>query len=94
VSNDVDRRDDRVSYNCLCTEDRIAGATRDINGLKEAFNRGESPITSSTDIHAVCDLVKSWFRVLPEPVFPPDSYYAVMDAMRTCCSLYEVFLAC
>ncbi|RXW25664.1 hypothetical protein EST38_g130 [Candolleomyces aberdarensis] len=62
---------------------RIAGATRDINSLKEAFNRGESPITSSTDIHAVCDLVKSWFRVLPEPVFPPDSYYAVMDAMRT-----------
>lgn len=61
---------------------RIAGATRDINALKEAFNRGESPITSSTDIHAVCDLVKSWFRVLPEPVFPPDSYYAVMDAMR------------
>ncbi|KAJ2936969.1 hypothetical protein H1R20_g125, partial [Candolleomyces eurysporus] len=61
---------------------RIAGATRDINSLKEAFNRGESPITSSTDIHAVCDLVKSWFRVLPEPVFPPDSYYAVMDAMR------------
>ncbi|EDR07709.1 uncharacterized protein LACBIDRAFT_149380, partial [Laccaria bicolor S238N-H82] len=34
------------------------------------------------DIHAVCDLVKSWFRVLPEPVFPSSSYHDVMQAMR------------
>ncbi|KAF6752251.1 rho GTPase activating protein 22 [Ephemerocybe angulata] len=61
---------------------RIAGATLEINALKEAFNRGDTPVSSSTDIHAVCDLVKSWFRVLPEPVFPPDSYYEVMEAMK------------
>ena len=69
----------------LGTLDRIAGATLEINALKESFNQGESPVTASTDIHAVCDLVKSWFRVLPEPVFPPDSYYEVMEAMRASC---------
>ncbi|KAG6864408.1 hypothetical protein C0991_009715, partial [Blastosporella zonata] len=61
---------------------RIAGAVSEINALKDAFNRGESPITSGTDIHAVCDLVKSWFRVLPEPVFPPSSYHDVIQAMQ------------
>ena len=43
---------------------------------------GESPIRPETDIHAVCDLAKSWFRVLPEPVFPPSSYYEIMQKMR------------
>ncbi|KAJ7591782.1 rho GTPase activating protein 22 [Mycena floridula] len=61
---------------------RIAGATSEINALKEAFNRGESPIDSTTDIHAVCDLVKSWFRVLPEATFPSSSYHEVIDAMK------------
>ncbi|KAF5374674.1 hypothetical protein D9615_008986 [Tricholomella constricta] len=61
---------------------RIAGAVSEINALKDAFNRGESPITSATDIHAVCDLVKSWFRVLPEPVFPSSSYFGVIQAMQ------------
>ncbi|KAF8994802.1 hypothetical protein BDQ17DRAFT_1366382 [Cyathus striatus] len=61
---------------------RIAGAASEISTLKEAYNRGESPIKRTTDIHAVCDLVKSWFRVLPEPVFPAPSYYRVIDAMK------------
>ena len=65
----------------LFSPDRIAGATSEINTLKEAYNRGDSPIQPSTDIHAVCDLVKSWFRVLPEPVFPSSSYHDVMQAM-------------
>lgn len=42
---------------------------------------GESPISRSSDIHAVCDLVKSWFRVLPEPVFPSSSYHDIIQAM-------------
>jgi hypothetical protein len=61
---------------------RIAGAASEINALKEAYNRGESPIRPDTDIHAVCDLVKSWFRVLPEPVFPASSYYEIMQKMQ------------
>ncbi|KAJ6626628.1 hypothetical protein B0H10DRAFT_1997916 [Mycena sp. CBHHK59/15] len=61
---------------------RLAGATSVINALKDAFNRGEDPIQSTTDIHAVCDLVKSWFRVLPEPVFPSSDYHLAIDAMK------------
>ena len=42
---------------------------------------GESPIQPSTDINAVCDLIKTWFRVLSEPLFPPSSYHDVIEAM-------------
>jgi hypothetical protein len=42
---------------------------------------GESPIQSSTDIYAVCDLVKLWFRVLPEPLFPPRNYRELIAAI-------------
>ncbi|KAM6502914.1 rho GTPase activating protein 22 [Amanita muscaria] len=61
---------------------RIAGAASEINALKDAFNRGEIPIRPETDIHAVCDLVKSWFRVLPEPIFPASSYHEIMQKMQ------------
>ncbi|KAJ7259136.1 hypothetical protein B0H12DRAFT_1014571 [Mycena haematopus] len=61
---------------------RLAGAASTITALKDAFNRGEDPIDSFTDIHAVCDLVKSWFRVLPEPLFPSRSYYLAIEAMQ------------
>ncbi len=60
--------------------DRIAGATSEINNLKEAFNKGQSPISESTDIHAICDIVKSWFRGLPEPLFPPIYYRQIIEA--------------
>ena len=63
--------------------DRIAGSAKEISGLKDAYNRGEYPLKETTDIHAVCDLIKSWFRVLPESVFPPSAYRDVMEAMRT-----------
>ncbi|ETW74695.1 GTPase activating-like protein [Heterobasidion irregulare TC 32-1] len=61
---------------------RIAGASSEVNGLKEKLNRGEWPITLSTDIYAVCDIIKTWFRVLPEPVFPSYSYHDVIEAMK------------
>ncbi|KIJ66150.1 hypothetical protein HYDPIDRAFT_187160 [Hydnomerulius pinastri MD-312] len=61
---------------------RIAGATSEINALREAFNRGEMPITENTDIHAVCDLIKSWFRLLPEPVFPSFAYFGIIEAIK------------
>lgn len=63
--------------------DRIAGATSEINTLRDAFNRGEMPITESTDVYAICDLIKSWFRILPEPVFPSAAYYAIIEAIST-----------
>ncbi|KAI0263829.1 hypothetical protein BC834DRAFT_971183 [Gloeopeniophorella convolvens] len=61
---------------------RIAGATSEVTALKEALNRGLWPVTSSTDIYAVCDLIKTWFRVLPEPAFPSYSYHDIIKAMQ------------
>ncbi|KAF4598923.1 rho GTPase-activating protein [Pleurotus pulmonarius] len=61
---------------------RIAGASSEINSLKDAFNRGENPINPDTDIHAVCDLIKTWFRLLPEPIFPSSAYYDIIEAMQ------------
>jgi hypothetical protein len=52
---------------------------------------GESPTLPDTDIHAVCDLVESWFRVLPEPVFSASSYYEIMQKVCMCRILLEVF---
>ncbi|KAH9851116.1 hypothetical protein C2E23DRAFT_886858 [Lenzites betulinus] len=62
---------------------RIAGAHSEVNTMKEALNRGEWPISEVTDIHAVCDLIKSWFRVLPGGMFPPDIYGAILNAAAT-----------
>ncbi|KAH7883403.1 hypothetical protein F5I97DRAFT_1814988 [Phlebopus sp. FC_14] len=61
---------------------RIAGAASEVNALRDAFNRGEIPIAEHTDIHAVCDLIKSWFRLLPEPVFPSSAYFGIIEAMK------------
>jgi hypothetical protein len=38
-------------------------------------------------------LVKSWFRLLPEPVFPSSSYFNVIEAMSTIRSS-NVFFVC
>ncbi|TFK85784.1 hypothetical protein K466DRAFT_664258 [Polyporus arcularius HHB13444] len=59
---------------------RIAGAHSEVNALRDALNRGEWPISECTDIHAVCDLIKSWFRVLPGGLFPSESYAAILSA--------------
>ncbi|KAL0574214.1 rho GTPase-activating protein [Marasmius crinis-equi] len=61
---------------------RMAGATSEISALKETFNRGECPLVRTTDIHAICDLIKSWFRVLPESVVPTRFYHDVIAAMQ------------
>lgn len=61
---------------------RIAGATLEVTALKDALNRGLWPVTPSTDIYAVCDLIKTWFRVLPEPAFPSYSYHDIIKAMQ------------
>ncbi|KAH9935113.1 uncharacterized protein BXZ73DRAFT_89498 [Epithele typhae] len=59
---------------------RIAGAHSEVNSLRDALNRGEWPISEITDIHAVCDLIKSWFRVLPGGLFPADTYGQILAA--------------
>jgi hypothetical protein len=79
----VSYRLSHVFYPLTSLSDRIAGATSEINALKEAFNRGESPITSSTDVYAVCDVIKSYFRTLPDPIVPGSMYYDFIATAST-----------
>lgn len=65
--------------------DRIAGAHSEINNLKDALNRGEWPIDNYTDVNAVCDLIKAWFRVLPGGMFPGAHYTEILGAACTSC---------
>ncbi|KZT36942.1 hypothetical protein SISSUDRAFT_1063257 [Sistotremastrum suecicum HHB10207 ss-3] len=63
---------------------RIAGASSVINSLRDAFDRGDKVDLSSDrylDINAVCDVVKAWFRQLPEALFP-GAYHDVIRVMR------------
>lgn len=60
---------------------RIAGAHSEVQAFKDTINRGEWPISSSTDIHAVCDLIKSWFRVLPGGIFQDGVYSEILEAV-------------
>ncbi|KAH9922575.1 hypothetical protein B0H21DRAFT_826955 [Amylocystis lapponica] len=66
---------------------RIAGAHSEVNAFRDALNRGEWPITPFTDIHAVCDLIKSWFRVLPGGIFPSQLYAQILEAVSSECDL-------
>lgn len=44
---------------------------------------GEFPIEPHTDIYAVCDIVKTWMRQLPDSVWPTDQYFETMEAAST-----------
>ncbi|EKM53679.1 uncharacterized protein PHACADRAFT_198103 [Phanerochaete carnosa HHB-10118-sp] len=59
---------------------RLAGAHSEVGVLRDALNQGEWPIDAYTDINAVCDLIKSWFRVLPDGMFPAPAHIKIMDA--------------
>ncbi|KAF9784053.1 hypothetical protein BJ322DRAFT_1109900 [Thelephora terrestris] len=61
---------------------RIAGSTLEINGIKDALNHGRTPIDGNTDIYAICDVIKYFFRNLPEPVVPSNVYFAFIDSAK------------
>ena len=42
------------------------------------------PVTAQTDIHAVCDMIKSWFRVLPGGLFPPELFGRILGVTGEC----------
>ncbi|KAI5119639.1 hypothetical protein M0805_009001 [Coniferiporia weirii] len=61
---------------------RVAGATSEVNALREALNNGQTHIDRYTDINAVCGVVKYWFRVLPETVIPEMFFEPIIEAAR------------
>lgn len=44
---------------------------------------GKMTIDRYADIHAVCGVVKYWFRVLPETVIPEAFFNPILDAAST-----------
>ena len=58
--------------------------TSEINALCKGFNADGMPIAESLDIYyAIGDLIKSWFRLLPEPVFPSPAYFSIIEVIST-----------
>ena len=41
---------------------------------------GRTPIDDTTDIYAICDVIKYFFRTLPDPVIPSVMYFAFIDS--------------
>ena len=41
---------------------------------------GHTLIDNTTDIYAICDVIKSFFRTLPEPVIPSTMYFTFIDS--------------
>lgn len=41
---------------------------------------GRTPIDDTTDIYAICDVIKSFFRTLPEPVVPSTTYFTFIGS--------------
>ena len=44
------------------------------------FYLGQMYIDRMTDIHAVCGVVKYWFRVLPDSVIPESYFDSIVEA--------------
>ncbi|XP_019720163.1 rho GTPase-activating protein 22 isoform X2 [Hippocampus comes] len=53
---------------------RAPGQTSHVRELQDAFDRGESLLFDSTDVHTVASLLKLYLRELPEPVIPFTKY--------------------
>ena len=64
--------------------DRVAGATTEVTALREALNKGQTSIDPMSDIHAVCAVVKYWFRNLPETVIPEKFFDSIIEAASEC----------
>ncbi|KAG9036552.1 rho GTPase-activating protein [Tulasnella sp. JGI-2019a] len=65
---------------------RIAGSKTVCNALRDDFNRG-GPIDMSLegnypDIHVVGDVIRQWFRELPETIFTTALYDNFLDAIK------------
>ncbi|GJJ08394.1 hypothetical protein Clacol_002609 [Clathrus columnatus] len=57
---------------------RVPGASSSINALRAQFDTGRDYV----DIFAICDVVKTWLRVLPQSIFPERSYQEAIQVIR------------
>ncbi|XP_061910640.1 rho GTPase-activating protein 4 isoform X2 [Entelurus aequoreus] len=62
---------------------RVPGSQREVNLIKDAFERGEDPLSDSEcDLDSVAGVLKLYFRGLEPPLFPYDSYLPLLECVR------------
>uniref|UniRef100_I3JRE4 Rho GTPase activating protein 4 n=1 Tax=Oreochromis niloticus TaxID=8128 RepID=I3JRE4_ORENI len=62
---------------------RVPGSQREVNLLRDAFERGEDPLSDSEcDLDSVAGVLKLYFRGLEPPLFPYDSYTQLLECVQ------------
>ncbi|KAJ0036580.1 hypothetical protein NQD34_005257 [Periophthalmus magnuspinnatus] len=62
---------------------RVPGSQREVNLIRDAFERGEDPLSDSEcDLDSVAGVLKLYFRGLEPPLFPYDSYNQLLDCVQ------------
>ncbi|XP_062872261.1 SLIT-ROBO Rho GTPase-activating protein 3 isoform X2 [Trichomycterus rosablanca] len=62
---------------------RVPGSQSEVNQIRDAFERGEDPLTDSeSDIDSVAGVLKLYFRDLEKPLFPEESFNDLMECVQ------------
>uniref|UniRef100_A0AAQ6A6Q3 Rho GTPase activating protein 4a n=1 Tax=Amphiprion ocellaris TaxID=80972 RepID=A0AAQ6A6Q3_AMPOC len=62
---------------------RVPGSQREVNLIRDAFERGEDPLSDSEcDLDSVAGVLKLYFRGLEPPLFPYDSYSQLLESAQ------------
>ncbi|TSM04887.1 SLIT-ROBO Rho GTPase-activating protein 3 [Bagarius yarrelli] len=62
---------------------RVPGSQSEVNNIRDAFERGEDPLTDGEcDIDSVAGVLKLYFRDLEKPLFPEESFSRLMDSVQ------------
>ncbi|XP_071331654.1 SLIT-ROBO Rho GTPase-activating protein 3 isoform X2 [Trachinotus anak] len=62
---------------------RVPGSQREVNLIRDAFERGEDPLSDSEcDLDSVAGVLKLYFRGLEPPLFPYDSYSQLLECVQ------------
>ncbi|XP_029995199.1 SLIT-ROBO Rho GTPase-activating protein 3 isoform X2 [Sphaeramia orbicularis] len=62
---------------------RVPGSQREVNLIRDAFERGEDPLSDSEcDLDSVAGVLKLYFRGLEPPLFPYDSYNQLLECVQ------------
>ncbi|XP_076015361.1 SLIT-ROBO Rho GTPase-activating protein 3-like [Genypterus blacodes] len=62
---------------------RVPGSQREVNLIRDAFERGDDPLSDSEcDLDSVAGVLKLYFRGLEPPLFPYNSYSPLLECVQ------------
>ncbi|XDV45814.1 hypothetical protein PO909_013840 [Leuciscus waleckii] len=62
---------------------RVPGSQTEVNHIRDAFERGEDPLTDTeSDIDSVAGVLKLYFRGLEKALFPEESFSRLMECVQ------------